>query len=244
MLLRDLSPQPTRTVARSCLHVAVPEQLPDHRQGLAERQCAGREAVAYSKATEGLPPLDQRSHGFEEVPVSDGGKAVGAVFSGPIGADDEVFQQSEGGDRGLELGVGLGAGGGLRTSSGAKARRESGISGMSGSALVAMLFMPVSMEGCNGGAGTALSSRVASAPEQQPSGSGRGSDQAAGVVIARGSVRRGSKRMGAARELACTLRPSSCTGGCRSPALQGRARLTRGRVDDPTGRRAQVGKDV
>ena len=62
----------------------------------------------HSKATEGLPPLDQRSHGLEAEPVANGGKAVGAVFSGTIGADDEVFQQSEGGDRGLELGIGLG----------------------------------------------------------------------------------------------------------------------------------------
>ena len=115
---------------------------------------------------------------------------------------------------------------------------------MSGSALVSMLFMPVSMEGCFGGAGTVLSSRVASAPEQQPSGSGRDSDQAAGVVIGRGSVRRASKGWGAARERACTLWPGSCTGGRRSLALQGRARLTRGRVDGLTGRRAEVGKDV
>ena len=32
-------------VARRRLYVAVAEQLADHRQGLAERQCAGREAV-------------------------------------------------------------------------------------------------------------------------------------------------------------------------------------------------------
>ena len=32
-------------VAGRRFNVAVPEQLPDHRQGLAERQCAGREGV-------------------------------------------------------------------------------------------------------------------------------------------------------------------------------------------------------
>ena len=47
----------------------------------------------------------------------------------------------------------------LRTFSGASASLLSGISRMSGSALGAMKFMPVSMEGCIGAAKAALSGR-------------------------------------------------------------------------------------
>ena len=54
--------------------------------------------------------LDQRLHGLQATPAGDHGVAVGAVFVGSIDSDDEVLQQAEGGDRGLELGVGPGIG--------------------------------------------------------------------------------------------------------------------------------------
>ena len=57
--------------------------------------------------------LDQRLHGLEAASTGDHGIAVGVFRVGSIAADDEVFQQAEGGDRGLELGVGPGIGRGL-----------------------------------------------------------------------------------------------------------------------------------
>ena len=55
--------------------------------------------------------LDQRLYGLEAASAGDHGIALGAIlFFRPIGADDQIFEQSEGGDRGLELGVGPGVG--------------------------------------------------------------------------------------------------------------------------------------
>ena len=57
--------------------------------------------------------LDQRLHGLEAPSAGDHGVALGSVLSRLIGADDQVLQQSEGGDGSLELGVGAGIGRGL-----------------------------------------------------------------------------------------------------------------------------------
>ena len=57
--------------------------------------------------------LDQRLHGLEAAPAGHHGVAVPAIVIGLTGPDDEVLQQAEGGDRGLELGVGPGIGRGL-----------------------------------------------------------------------------------------------------------------------------------
>ena len=65
----------------------------------------------------------------------------------------------------------------MRTFSGASARRLKGISRMSGSALGAMWFMRVSMEGCIGAAGAAFSGRPAAAtgmPVRSESGTPEG----------------------------------------------------------------------
>ena len=51
--------------------------------------------------------LDQRLHGLEAAPAGDHGVALGAILVGFVRADDQVLQQVDGGDRGLERGVGL-----------------------------------------------------------------------------------------------------------------------------------------
>ncbi|MCY3829878.1 MAG: TraC family protein [Rhodospirillaceae bacterium] len=66
---------------------------------------AGHGAVGVEHAVPG-----QRLHGPEAASAGDHGVAVGSVLCRLIGADDQILQQAEGGDRGLELGVGPGIG--------------------------------------------------------------------------------------------------------------------------------------
>ena len=152
--------------------------------------------------------LDQRLHGLEAAAAGDHGIALGSrlspwlagrgrlprsgILAGLVDPDDEVFQKAEGGDRGLEFGVGPGIGRCLADVLGASASELSGISRMSGSALGAMKFMPVSMEGCTDTAREALSARPAPAPELRCSASRRCTD---GSVEPRlGLVERRSRR--------------------------------------------------
>ena len=57
--------------------------------------------------------LGQRLHGPKAASAGDHGEAFGARLIRVIGADDEIFEQPEGGDGSLELGVGAGIGRGL-----------------------------------------------------------------------------------------------------------------------------------
>ncbi len=65
----------------------------------------------------------ERLHGLEAAPADDHGIAPDAVRTGLLGPDDEVLQQAEGGDGGLELGVGPGIGRGLADVLGGEAGR-------------------------------------------------------------------------------------------------------------------------
>ena len=84
---------------------------------LGQRQLGGLDLAGPDLAVHGTVGveraiLDQRLHGLEAAPARDHG--VGSVvIVGIGGADDEVLQQAEGGDRSLELGVGLRVGRGL-----------------------------------------------------------------------------------------------------------------------------------
>ena len=101
---------------------------------------AGHRVVGIERAV-----LRQRLHGLKAAPAGDDGIALVAIGVRLVGTDDEVFEQPVGGDRGLEFGICMRVGGVLRTFSGARANRLSGISRMSGSALGAMWFMRISL---------------------------------------------------------------------------------------------------
>ena len=87
----------------------------DAHNVLGERDLAGLVIVGADQAGHGMVGvedgvLDQRLHGLEAAPASHHGIAFSAVLGGGVGADHEVLQQSEGGDRGLELRIGPGIG--------------------------------------------------------------------------------------------------------------------------------------
>ena len=69
--------------------------------------------------------VDQRLHGLEAAPAGDHGEALDAVFVGLVRPDHQVLQQAEGGDGGLELGIGPGVGRGSCGRSGGRARAGS-----------------------------------------------------------------------------------------------------------------------
>ncbi len=82
---------------------------------LRERELAGIDIVGEDQARHGMVGVeyglfDQRLHGLEAVPAGDDGIAVSAVRIGLTDRNDEVFQRSEGGDRGFEFGIGQGIG--------------------------------------------------------------------------------------------------------------------------------------
>ena len=103
-------------------------------------QQAGHRVVGIERAV-----LRQRLPGLKAAPAGDDGIALVAIGVRLVGTDDEVFEQPVGGDRGLEFGICMRVGGVLRTFSGARVNRLSGISRMSGSALGAMWFMRISL---------------------------------------------------------------------------------------------------
>ena len=85
----------------------------DANDVLGERDFAGRDALGLDQAGHGMVGIEhavvgQRLHGLQAAAAGDHGIAV--VRLGAFGADDKVLQQPEGGDGGLELGVGLGIG--------------------------------------------------------------------------------------------------------------------------------------
>ena len=82
---------------------------------LGERDFTGLDIAGLDQEGHGMIGIedtvfDLRLHGFEASPAGDHGIALGAVTVRAVGADDEVFEQSERGDRGLELCIGLGIG--------------------------------------------------------------------------------------------------------------------------------------
>ena len=83
---------------------------------LGERDFAGLDIAGFDQAGHGVLGIehavpDQRLHGLEASAAGDHGIGLGAILlSRLVGADDEVLQQAEGGDRRLELGIGLGVG--------------------------------------------------------------------------------------------------------------------------------------
>ena len=88
----------------------------DAHDVLRERDLAGLDVAGLDQAGHGMVGADravggQFLQGLEAAPAGDNG--VTAVFDGTVCADDEVLQQSERGDRSLELGVGPGIGRGL-----------------------------------------------------------------------------------------------------------------------------------
>ena len=76
--------------------------------GVAGPDLAGHRTVGVERLV-----LDQRLHGLQAAPAGDDGVAFGAVLVRLVGADDQILQQAEGGDRSLQLGVGPGIGRGL-----------------------------------------------------------------------------------------------------------------------------------
>ena len=88
-----------------------------------ERDFAGLDVAGFDQAGHGMVGvehfvLDQCLHGLEAAAAGDHGIALGVdlsrtrskILAGSVDPVDEAFQQSEGGDRGLELGIGLGVG--------------------------------------------------------------------------------------------------------------------------------------
>ena len=79
---------------------------------LRQRQFADDMAIGGNEAGHGMvgvedAVLDQHLHGLEAAAASDHGIALGAIAVRFVGTDHQVLEQSEGGDRGLELGIGL-----------------------------------------------------------------------------------------------------------------------------------------
>ena len=78
------------------------------RLGVSRPDLAGHRMVCIEHLV-----LDQRLHGLEAAAAGDHGETLAAIFIRLVGSDDQVLQQVEGGDRGLERGVGLRIGRGL-----------------------------------------------------------------------------------------------------------------------------------
>ncbi len=164
---------------------------------LRERDLAGVVTVGSNQTGDGVVCidrilLDQRLHGSEAAPAGDHGVAVGSVLSRLIGADDEVLQQSEGGDRGLELDVGAGIGRGLADILGGKcepAQRDLPDErfGPGGDVVHASLHGGLHRRGGDG-----LAGRPAPAPVRLLSGSRRNAGQPPGVAVGGVAARRGS----------------------------------------------------
>ena len=82
---------------------------------LGEREFGGLAIHGADEAGHGMVGiehivLDQRLQGLEAASAGDNGVALDTILAGGGGADDEIFEQAESGDRGLELGIGPGIG--------------------------------------------------------------------------------------------------------------------------------------